>query len=169
MSPKLTAVPDPEPRPSPPDLRDSVAAALGAMTWLATSDGGLKALALRAAEEIEAAAERAEEFAEVLREARGDDSLYKRVAKLEAQCEMTKTVGWLGPQLQGYLRDLGGTPGARAAMAPDKPIGGRLAQLRADAAGRQVARPEAKPPAKRAPRNQAARQHDAAHLDPPAR
>ena len=50
-------------------------------------------------------------------------------------CEVTKTVGWLGPQLQGVLRDLGGAPAARAAMKKDKPVGSRLAQLR-DAAGK---------------------------------
>jgi hypothetical protein len=52
-------------------------------------------------------------------------------------CDVTKTVGWLGPQLQGVLRDLGGTPAARAAMKKDKPVGSRLAQLR-DAAGQQA-------------------------------
>jgi hypothetical protein len=49
-------------------------------------------------------------------------------------CEVTKTVGWLGPQLQGVLRDLGGTPAARALMCKDKPVGSRLEQLR-NAAG----------------------------------
>jgi len=37
--------------------------------------------------------------------------------------------------LQGVLRDLGGTPAARAAMKKDKPVGSRLAQLRDAAAG----------------------------------
>jgi hypothetical protein len=64
----------------------------------------------------------------------GDASAYKRLQKLEAMCEVTKTVGWLGPQLQGVLRDLGGAPAARAAMKKDKPVGGRLAQLRDAAA-----------------------------------
>jgi hypothetical protein len=52
-------------------------------------------------------------------------------------CDVAKLVGWLGPQLQGVLRDLGGTPAARKAMQHDKPIGGRLAQIRADDAARQ--------------------------------
>jgi hypothetical protein len=106
------------------------------MDWLTESDEGLKTLALRQAEEIEKAIDRAEELAAVTAEFRGDQSMYKRLQKLEAMCDVTKTVGWLGPQLQGVLRDLGGTPAARAAMKADKPIGGRLAQLRADASGK---------------------------------
>ncbi len=132
---KLAAVPKQPARDRAPDLRDAVKTAVDAMTWLTPSDGAMKTLALRQAEEIEKAVDRAEELAELRREAGGDESLYKRLAKLEAMCEVTKTVGWLGPQLQGVLRDLGGTPAARAAMKADKPIGGRLADLRADAAG----------------------------------
>lgn len=132
---KLAAVPKRAERKRAPDLRESVQAAVDAMTWLTPSDGAMKTLALRQAEEIEKAVDRAEELAELRREAGGDESLYKRLAKLEAMCEVTKTVGWLGPQLQGVLRDLGGTPAARMAMKKDKPIGGRLAELRADAAG----------------------------------
>lgn len=116
-----------------PDLRDSVAQALQAMTWLGPSDAALKALALRQAEEIETVLERAAAAAEILRDAQGDPSVYKRLKALETMCDATKTVGWLGPQLQGVLRDLGGTPAARKAMQPDKPVGGRLAQLRSGA------------------------------------
>lgn len=104
------------------------------MTWLGPSDDALRTLALRQAEEIEKAVDRAEELEGVLRDSGGDPDIYKRVAKLAAMCDITKTVGWLGPQLQGVLRDLGGTPAARKAMQADKPIGGRLAQLRAHAA-----------------------------------
>jgi precorrin-3B methylase len=104
------------------------------MDWLTPTDQALKTLALRQAEEIEKAVDRAEEAAAILRDSAGDPSIYKRLQKLEAMCEVTKTVGWLGPQLQGVLRDLGGTPAARAAMKKDKPVGSRLAQLR-DAAG----------------------------------
>ncbi|MDF5755810.1 hypothetical protein [Spongiactinospora sp. TRM90649] len=132
---KLAAVPAGRRRERPPDLRDAVRAALEGMDWLRPSDGALKALAVRQAEEIEKAVERAEELAELRREFAGDMAALRRLQKLEAMCEVTKTVGWLGPQLQGVLRDLGGTPAARAAMKADKPIGGRLAQLRADAAG----------------------------------
>ena len=116
-----------------PDLRDSVASALKAMTWLTPTDEAIRTLALRQAEEIEKAVDRAEELAELKREAAGDDSFLKRLKALEAMCDVTKTVGWLGPQLQGVLRDLGGTPAARKAMQPDKPVGGRLAQLRSGA------------------------------------
>lgn len=132
---RLAAVPETPPHERAPDLRDAVKAAVEAMSWLVTSDGALKALALRQAEEIEAAVDRAEEFREITRDAAGDPSIYARLKKLEAMCEVTKTVGWLGPQLQGVLRDLGGTPAARKAMGSDKPVGGRLAQLRASAAG----------------------------------
>lgn len=130
---KLAAVPPPKTRERAPDLRDAVKGAVDAMTWLKPSDQALKALALRQAEEIEKAIDRAEELDQAMRDAAGDRDVYKRLQKLEAMCDVTKTVGWLGPQLQGVLRDLGGTPAARAAMKADKPIGGRLAQLRADA------------------------------------
>jgi hypothetical protein len=103
------------------------------MDWLTVSDGALKALALRVATELEEAVDRARLLRDLQRDAAGDESLFKRLQKLEAMCEVTKTVGWLGPQLQGYLRDLGGTPASRKAMREDKPIGGRLAQLRAAA------------------------------------
>lgn len=130
----LAAVPTAPPRERAPDLRDAVKTSVDAMDWLKPSDAGLKALAQRIAEEIEKATDRADELDQLRRDAAGDESIYKRLQKLEAMCEVTKTVGWLGPQLQGVLRDLGGTPAARAAMKADKPIGGRLAQLRADAA-----------------------------------
>jgi hypothetical protein len=118
-----------------PDLRDSVRAAVDAMDWLTVTDQAMKTLALRQAEEIEKAVDRAEELAVLLRDSvtQGVD-IYKRLEKLQAMCEVTKTVGWLGPQLQGVLRDLGGAPVSRKAMKPDKPVGSRLAQLR-DAAG----------------------------------
>jgi hypothetical protein len=124
------------PKPPPaPDLRGAVADSLKAMPWLAGSDDGIRALALRLAEQIEEAAERAEELSDLIGELGGDKDLFRRLQRLEAMCDVTKLVGWLGPQLQGVLRDLGGTPAARAAMQKDKPVGGRLAQLR-DAAGR---------------------------------
>lgn len=130
---KLAAVPDVPPRERAPDLRDAVKGALEEMPWLTKADEAMKALALRQAEEIEKALDRAEELAQLRRDLAGDESAYKRLQKLEAMCEVTKTVGWLGPQLQGVLRDLGGSPTARKGMKNDKPVGGRLAQLRADA------------------------------------
>lgn len=131
---RLAAVPD-QVRERAPDLRDAVKTAIGAMDWLKDSDKALAALALRQAEEMEKAVERADELAEVWKAAAGteDVSIYRRLQKLEAMCDITKTIGWLGPQLQGVLRDLGGTPAARSAMKQGQPIGGRLAQLRADA------------------------------------
>lgn len=131
---RLAAVPVEAPRERAPDLRDAVRAAVDAMTWLTDTDKAMKTLALRQAEEIEKAVDRAEELAQAYAENAGDRTAFRRLQKLEAMCEVTKTVGWLGPQLQGVLRDLGGTPAARAAMSKDKPVGSRLAQLR-DAAG----------------------------------
>jgi hypothetical protein len=122
-----------------PDLRDAVRAAVDAMDWLTETDQAMRTLALRQAEEIEKAVDRAEQLAELRRDLADDDSAYKRLQKLEAMCEVTKTVGWLGPQLQGVLRDLGGTPAARRALKQDKPVGSRLAQLR-DAAGKADAK-----------------------------
>jgi hypothetical protein len=132
----LRAVPAPATeREQPPDLRDAVADSIKHMDWLTKSDQALAALALRHAEEIESAIARSSALTDLKRDAAGDESLYKRIQKLEAMCDVTKTVGWLGPQLQGLLRDLGGTPASRKAMREDKPIGGRLAQLRAAASG----------------------------------
>lgn len=134
---RLAAVAKEAPRERAPDLRDAVKAAVDAMDWLTPTDEAMKTLALRQAEEIEKAVDRAEEAAAILRDSGGDPSVYKRLQKLEAMCEVTKTVGWLGPQLQGVLRDLGGAPAARAAMKKDKPVGSRLAQLRDAAAQHQ--------------------------------
>lgn len=134
--PALKPVPAEEPRERAPDLRDAVRDAIKAMDWLTDADGAIKALALRQAEEIEKAIDRADRLEEIWQEVEpGDVSLYKRLQALEAMCDVTKTVGWLGPQLQGVLRDLGGAPAARKAMAKDKPVGGRLAKLREAAAG----------------------------------
>ena len=132
---RLAAVKQAPEREHAPDLRDAVRAAVDAMDWLGPTDQAMKVLALRLAEEIEKAIDRADELGCVKDGFAGDDSMYKRLQKLEAMCDVTKTVGWLGPQLQGVLRDLGGTPAARKALQADKPIGGRLAQLRAAAAG----------------------------------
>ena len=120
------------------DLRIAVKAAIDKMDWLTASDEALKTLALRQADEIEGALDRAEEAAAIASSATGKHDVYARLRKLEAMCEATRVVGLIGPQLQGVLRDLGGTPAARAAMRKDKPVGSRLAQLR-DAAGKHNA------------------------------
>lgn len=133
---KLAVVASEPEREQAPDLRDAVRDAIDRMAWLGPSDDGMKALALRQAEEIEKAVDRAEEAAAILRDSGGDPSIYKRLQKLEAMCDVTKTVGWLGVQLQGVLRDLGGTPKARSELKKDKPVGSRLAQLRGDEAGK---------------------------------
>jgi hypothetical protein len=122
-----------KPRKRAPDLRDAVETAIQSMTWLTDADEAMKTLALRQADEIEQAVDRSELLEQVMSDFAGDAGMYKRLEKLQSMCDATKVVGWLGPQLQGVLRDLGGAPAARAAMKPDKPVGGRLAQLRAGA------------------------------------
>ena len=131
---KLAAAPDPPAHAKAPDLRDSVKAATDAMTWLQPTDRALADVALKLAEQIEESQARADLLAELYGEVRGDPGTFRKLQKLEAMCDLAKTVGWLAPQLQGMLRDLGGTPNARKAMQADKPIGGRLAQLRAGVA-----------------------------------
>ena len=131
MGRQLRVVKAPEsPHERAPDLRESVQAALESMTWLDESDAALKALALRQAEEIETAIDRAQMLSDLYEEAVGDAAMYKRLQLLEAKCEVAKVVGLIGPQLTATLRDLGGTPGTRAALKQDKPVGSRLAQLR---------------------------------------
>jgi hypothetical protein len=110
------------------------------MDWLTPTDKALQDLAIRQAEEIEKAVERAEIW-----DAIADDlavldvpdkthrGLMRRLDRLAAMCDVTKTVGWLGPQLQGVLRDLGGTPAARTAMKVDKPVGSALDNIRKSA------------------------------------
>lgn len=120
------------PKNTAPDLRDAVTEALGSMPWLTESDTAARVLALRMAEEIEATVDRARELSDLYSRFGGDESVLKRLKRLEALCETTKVVGLLGPQLIAVLRDLGGTPATRRALQPDRPIGGRLAQLRAN-------------------------------------
>ncbi len=133
MPRSLKAV-QPKVAPPAPDLRESVDAALAAMDWLTDTDQSLADLARNYAQQIEEARERLDLINECWAEARGDRSLTQKLQKLEAMCDVAKMVGWLGPQLQGVLRDLGGTPQSRKAMKPDQPIGSRLASLREKAA-----------------------------------
>lgn len=115
-----------------PDLRTAVKTAIDAMDWLTPADEASKALALKLADGIETAVDRAEQYA-ALRDDIESQPLMKRLEKLEAQCDVAKAVGYLGQQLQLVLRDLYGTPVSRKDMKHDKPVGGRLAQLRAAA------------------------------------
>jgi hypothetical protein len=133
---KLSVV-SPAQKRSIDDLRDSVAAAQAAMPWLTDSDKALKALAVRMAAEIEETLDRAEELDAIYQDARGAQGgteIYKRLAALEATCDVTKVVALIGPQLQAVLRDLGGTPAARLKLIEDKePPSNRLQSLKADA------------------------------------
>lgn len=121
-----------------PDLRVAVDEAIRSMPWLEESDAAIVALARRLAQEIEETEDRAEELGALVAEFGSDRDMFKRLKLLEAKCDVTKIVGWLGPQLQGVLKDLAGNPQARKAMRADAPIGGRLAQLR-EAAGQDDA------------------------------
>ncbi|WP_433249146.1 terminase small subunit [Streptosporangium sp. CA-135522] len=89
------------------------------MDWLTDSDQAMKALALRQAEEIEKVIDRAEELAKLRREPVGDEGALRRLRALESMCEVIRIVGRPGPQFQGVLRDLGGTPAVRKAMKGD--------------------------------------------------
>ena len=133
----LAAVPDKQ-HPPPPDLRDGLEEALAELRKLAfvtNADLAMVALAQRYATEIEQVIDNAAEADVLWREAvrlGGDERMLfvKRLERLEAKCEVTKMIGWLGPQLQGVLRDLGGASVARKAMEKKNPIGGRLGAIR---------------------------------------
>src|SRR5258706_16165258 len=82
-------------------MQESVEQATAAMTWLKPSDQGMVALAITYAAEIDKA---------------GDD---------------LRAIGYLGQNLMGTLRALGGAPAERKALDVEGAGGGRLAQLRA--------------------------------------
>lgn len=84
-------------------MLQAVQQALDAMTWLRESDGGMVTLAKKYAEQIDAAS-------------RDGD---------------VRGVGYLGQQLHGVLKSLGGAPIERKALAVEEASGGRLAELRA--------------------------------------
>ena len=119
------------PQRTMPDLRASVDAAIAGMDWLTSTDQALADVARAIADQIETAVVRAEEYVALQAEVAGDIGLMKRLQKLEAHCDVAKTVGWQAPILQGVLRDLGGAPKARKEMSAESPTGGRLAALRA--------------------------------------
>lgn len=129
----LAAVPE-RTYPQPPDLRDALVEAIAAMQWLGPQDAAMTALAKRYAQQIETAIERADELEELWTQAHkmGDerDIFRKRLERLEAQCEATKMVGWLGPQLMGVIRELGGAALARKAFGKGSEGGKRIEGLR---------------------------------------
>lgn len=131
MSRRLTAVARAS-RAAPPDLRDAVGETIEAMPWVEDTDAAMVALAKRLAAEIEQVVGRASELQELWAQIGVDRSAFQRLQKLEAMCDATKVVGWLGPQLQGVLKELGGSPQARKAMQKASPVGGALASIRAN-------------------------------------
>lgn len=117
------------------DLLPAVLSSLDAMPWLTGSDKALRVLAMRQAAEIDLAVTRASELDDLLSMSE-EESVVKRLQRLQAMCDVTKVVGWLGPQLQGVLKALGGTPEARKAiLGKTANKGGRLAAMQEAAEG----------------------------------
>jgi hypothetical protein len=135
-APQPDELPTPVPQPAGEmDLLPAVRESIDKMSWLTGSDKALKVLAMRQAAEIDLAVARASELDD-LRSMSEDESVSKRLERLAAMCDVTKVVGWLGPQLQGVLKALGGTPEARKAIlgkAANK--GNRLAAMQEAAEG----------------------------------
>ena len=88
-------------------MEDSVDAAIAQMTWLKPSDYAMVTLALTYAQGIDKA---------------GDDG---------------RQIGYLGQQLHGVLRSLGGSPAERKALNIEGRPDGKLAELREARAARQ--------------------------------
>jgi hypothetical protein len=82
-------------------MQKAVEDATAAMTWLRPSDQAMVALAVKYAGEIDKA---------------GDDQ---------------RAIGYLGQNLMGALRALGGAPAERKALDVEGAVSGRLAELRA--------------------------------------
>jgi hypothetical protein len=135
MARKLQVVREPEQRTL--DLRVAVADAIKSMPWLGDSDKALRDLAAKYADEIERATDTAEELERTWEHAGGDMDILRRLGRLEAKANVVEVVAKLGPQLLNVLRELGGTPKSRGELGADKPVGGRLAQLR-QAAGKHT-------------------------------
>lgn len=135
MSRKLQVVREPERRTL--DLRQAVADSIASMHWLGESDKALRDLAAKYADEIERATDAAADLDRMWELAGGDMDVLRRLGRLEAKANVVEVVAKLGPQLLNVLRELGGTPKTRGELGADKPIGGRLAQLR-QAAGKHT-------------------------------
>lgn len=123
-------------------LRDEVETTLGQMRWLGPTDAAMRALALKLAEEIDSARARAEEFSALEEMFGPEDDLFLRLRRLEAWCDVAKTVGMLGPRLRDVLKDLGGAPAQRKDFdVPNDGVTGvasRLAGLRAFDGGKSA-------------------------------
>lgn len=111
-------------------LRDEVERTLAGMSWLGETDAGLRALALKLAEEIDSARARAEEFGQLDGTFERRDPDFDRLKRLEAWCDVAKTVSMLGPRLQSVLKDLGGAPAQRQLFETvDDEVTGRASRL----------------------------------------
>ena len=82
-------------------MQEAVEQAVDSMKWLQPSDLAVVALAIKYASEIDKA---------------GDDQ---------------RAIGYLGQQLMGALRSLGGMPAERKALGVEDKVGSRLDRLRA--------------------------------------
>jgi hypothetical protein len=99
-------------------MLQGVQQAIDAMHWLRASDTGMIVLAVKYAEQIDMANEA------------GD----------------TRAVGYLGQQLHGVLRSLGGSPAERKALNIEVKADGKLAELRAARSNRLRAAEDLDPP-----------------------
>lgn len=111
------------------NLRSEVESSLAEMTWLGPADNALKALALKLAEEIDSARARADEFGRLESRFSTDDDEFYRLRRLEAWCDVAKTVAMLGPRLREVLVLAGGAPGARKDFAPVDPDAGKSGRV----------------------------------------
>lgn len=115
------------------NLTEAVRETLGQMAWLTPADKAMRELALHLAGEIDTARERADSFKVLEATFEPESDAYFQLQRLEAWCDLAKTVGMLGPRLRDVLRDLGGAPNARAGLdaAPEKSAG-KLATMLAN-------------------------------------
>lgn len=91
----------------PPTMTAAVRRAVAAAHWLTDADAAAVDLAFRYAKQL-------------------DDSVD------ETPEAAAKILGWMGPQLTGLLKQIGGTPEGRKALAVEEAqVKGKLAELRA--------------------------------------
>jgi hypothetical protein len=126
-----------------------VDAALAEMKWLSPTDMALADLARTIADQIDGVQERADLLQMAYADAGRDEGMYKRLQRLEALCDVQRVVAANSQPLLLALRDLGGTPAARKVMAAAGKTGGKLADLRTDAAKPTTSRTTRTAPAAR--------------------
>jgi hypothetical protein len=114
-------------------LTSAVEQTIAEMGWLTPADVALQTLALKLAGEIDSARARADEYTALDGRWGGEEDEYWRLQRLEAWCDLSKSVALLGPKLRDVLRDLGGAPNARVALDTVPKTAGKLALMQANA------------------------------------